>query len=455
MKVEVVETKGSEIVFNWTLAWDDFEKYIEEAYKRTRSRYRIDGFRKGKAPRNIIENFYGKGVFYEDALNIAIDKNYDEIVKELPNEAVGMPSVDIKELEKDKEVVFEFTSEIVPEIEINKLKEIEIPKIEEEVTDEVVDAELENQRKKNQREIIVDDRAAEEGDIVRVDFEGFMDGAAFEGGKAEDSEIKLGEGRFIPGFETQIIGKNIGEEFEIKVSFPEDYHVEDYAGKEAIFKTKLNSISKYELPELDDDFASEISEFETLDEFKADIRKHLEESLEQSIRVRDENNLVEALVKETEFDVPETLVEYELNQEFEDFKYRIGQQGMDYKDFLTYTNQTEDVVKEQLKPIAEKKAKANLVLAQAAKELKIEVNDEDREKAIKDVAVSYGMEPEKFYDMAKSHDITFMDTGILNKKVIDELMKWVKRVEVKEEDKKETKSEKKEKKSNKKTEDEK
>lgn len=439
MNVKVVESKDNELKFDWTLPWNEFEKYIETAYKRTRGHFRIDGFRKGKAPRHIIENFYGKGVFYEDALNIAIDENYEKLAEELPKTAVGMPSVDVKELESGKDVVMEFTTEVVPEIVIKDMKNLEIPKIEEEITDEAVQAELENQRRNNQREIIIDDRAAEKGDTVDIDFEGFIDGVAFEGGKAEGTTLEIGAGKFIPGFEDQIIGKNINDEFDITVTFPEDYHAKEYAGKEAVFKTKLNSISKYELPELDDDFASEVSEFETIKELEADIRKKLEERLQESIAIRDENNTVDALVAKTDFEVPKALIESQTNQEFEDFKFRLRQQGMDYEDFIKYTGQNEEGIKNELRPIAEKKTRANIVLDTAAKELGIEVTDADREEAIKSAATGYGMDPDKFFEMAKNQDITFMDTGILNKKVVEELMKTVKRVEVKEEEPKEEK----------------
>lgn len=433
MNVKVIETKDNQLKFSWTLPWDEFQKYIESAYKRTRNRFRIDGFRKGKAPRHIIENFYGKGVFYEDALNIAIDENYEKLASELPNKAVGMPSVDIEKLEEKEDVVLTFETEIVPDIKIKDIKKIEIPKIEEEITDEAVDAEVENQRRNNQRELIVDDRPAEKGDTVNIDFVGSIDGVEFEGGKAEDTNLELGGGKFIPGFEDQIVGKNIGDEFDVEVTFPEDYHAKNLAGKKAVFKTKLNSISVYELPELDDDFASEVSEFDTLDEFKKDIREKLEERLKESIAVRDENAAVDALVAKTDFEVPKALVDAQENQEFEDFKFRMSQQGMKFEDFMRFTGNTEETIRKELRPIAEKKTKANLVLSQAAKDLGIEVSDEDREEAIKSAATGYGMDPEKFFEMAKSHDITFMDTGILNKKVVEELMKDVKRVEVKEE----------------------
>lgn len=435
MNVKVIETKDNQLKFSWNLPWDEFQKYIESAYKRTRNRFRIDGFRKGKAPRHIIENFYGKGVFYEDALNIAIDENYEKLASSLPNKAVGMPSVDIEKLEEKEDVVLTFETEIVPDIEIKDIKKIEIPKIEEEITDEAVDAEVENQRRNNQREIIVDDRAAEKGDTVNIDFVGSIDGEEFEGGAAKDTNLELGGGKFIPGFEDQIVGKNIGEEFDVKVTFPEDYHAKSLAGKEAVFKTKLNAISKYELPELDDDFASEVSEFDTLDELKKDIREKLEERLKESIAVRDENNAVDALVAKTDFEVPKALIDAQEDQEYEDFKFRMSQQGMKFEDFMRFTGNTEESVRKELRPIAEKKTKANLVLSQAAKDLGIEVTDADREEAIKAAAVGYGMDPEKFFEMAKSHDITFMDTGILNKKVVEELMKDVKRVEVKEEKK--------------------
>ncbi|MDD7761218.1 MAG: trigger factor [Firmicutes bacterium] len=451
MSVKIIETKDNTTTFEWELPWEDFKVHENKAYLKERGHYRIDGFRKGKAPKHMIENYYGKGIFFEEALNIAIGDEYENLIKELDIKAIGYPHAEVITLEEGEPVVMKITTDIYPEIEIKKFKKLEIPKIEEEVTDDAVDAVLEQERHKNQRELIVDDRAAQVDDMVIIDFKGFKDGEAFQGGEGEDTELVLGSGSFIPGFEDQIIGHNIGDEFDVNVTFPESYHASDLAGKEAVFKTKLKGISQLELPELDDDFASEISEFDTLDEFKADVRKRLEEQLNESIAVRDENAAVQALVDMTDFVVPESIVHDQQHRELDDYKYNISQQGLDFKLFLQYTNQTEEDLMKQLKPIAEMKAKANLVLEQYAKDHEIEVNDEDREEAIKSAATGFNMDPDKFYEMAKSHDITFMDQGIRNKKVVEELMTLVERVEVKEETEEQEKEVKEEKKSKKKT----
>ena len=444
MSVKVIEKKDNKVVFEWQLPWDEFKQYEQKAYLKDRGHFRVDGFRKGKAPKHMIENYYGKGIFAEEAINMAINENYESVIKELDINAIGYPDIDIEKLEDGQAVVMKVETEVMPEIEFEEFKKLEIPLIEEEITDETVDAYLEDERNKNQREIIVDDRAAKEGDQVIIDFKGFLGDEPFEGGEGEDTELVLGSGQFIPGFEDQIVGKKIDEEFDVVVTFPENYHASELAGKEATFKTKLKGISEFELPELDDDFASEISEFDTLDEFKADIRKNLEEQLKEAIAIREENAAVDALVEKADFVVPEAIIHDQQHKELDEYKYRLQQQGLDFNMFLQYTGQKEEDIFNQLKEVAERRARANMTLAAYAKKLGYEVTDEDRETAIKEAAAGFGMEPDKFYEMAKSHDITFMDQGITNKKVVEHLMTIVDRVKVEEE--KEGKEEKKEKK---------
>lgn len=448
MSVKVIEKKDNKVVFEWQLPWDEFKEYEQKAYLKDRGHFRVDGFRKGKAPKHMIENYYGKGIFAEEAINMAINENYESVIKELDINAIGYPDIDIEKLEDGQAVVMKVETEVMPEIEFEEFKKLEIPLIEEEVTDETVDAYLEDERNKNQREIIVDDRAAKEGDQVIIDFKGFLGDEAFEGGEGEDTELVLGSGQFIPGFEDQIVGKNIDDEFDVVVTFPEDYHASDLAGKEATFKTKLKGISEFELPELDDDFASEISEFDTLDEFKADIRKNLEEQLKEAVAIREENAAVDALVEKADFVVPEAIIHDQQHKELDEYKYRLQQQGLDFNMFLQYTGQKEEDIFNQLKEVAERRARANMTLAAYAKKLGYEVTDEDRETAIKEAAAGFGMEADKFYEMAKSHDITFMDQGITNKKVVEHLMTIVDRVKVEED--KEEKEDKKEKKAPKK-----
>ncbi|WP_296256636.1 trigger factor [uncultured Ezakiella sp.] len=452
MSVKVIEKKDNKVVFEWQLPWDEFKQYEQKAYLKDRGHFRVDGFRKGKAPKHMIENYYGKGIFAEEAINMAINENYESVIKELDINAIGYPDIDIEKLEDGQAVVMKVETEVMPEIEFEEFKKLEIPLIEEEITDETVDAYLEDERNKNQREIIVDDRAAKEGDQVIIDFKGFLGDEPFEGGEGEDTELVLGSGQFIPGFEDQIVGKKIDEEFDVVVTFPENYHASELAGKEATFKTKLKGISEFELPELDDDFASEISEFDTLDEFKADIRKNLEEQLKEAIAIREENAAVDALVEKADFVVPEAIIHDQQHKELDEYKYRLQQQGLDFNMFLQYTGQKEEDIFNQLKEVAERRARANMTLAAYAKKLGYEVTDEDRETAIKEAAAGFGMEPDKFYEMAKSHDITFMDQGITNKKVVEHLMTIVDRVKV-EEEKDEKKEKKAPKKATKKSED--
>ncbi|MDO5716502.1 MAG: trigger factor [Tissierellia bacterium] len=428
MNTKILEQKDGKATIEWILPWDEFKTYEKKAYMKERGRFRIDGFRKGKAPKHMIENYYGKGIFYEDALNMAIADNYESIVEKNELDVVGYPSADVKTLEEGQDVVIELETEVYPEFTIENVEDIEIPLVEEEVTPEMVDLQLKQEQEKNGRQIFIEDRPAKMGDTVIIDFEGYMDGEPFEGGKDEDAELELGSGRFIPGFEEQIVGKNVGDAFDIEVSFPEDYHAKEYAGKKAIFKTVLNGITEIELPELDDDFASEISEFETLDELKEDFRKKLEESLKENIAIRDENAMVDALVAKTDFVLPEAMLEDAIDQEIKDFEYRMSQQGLTMKAYYEYTNSSEEQLRQQMKTVAEKKAKVNLTLAQAAKQLDISITDEDRETAIKEAAGGFGMDPEKFYEMAKDKNLHFMDTGILNKKTVEHLMEKVKRV---------------------------
>lgn len=428
MTTKLIEKKDNMVTFEWSFPWEQFEQYEKKAYLRTRNRYRIDGFRKGKAPMHMIENFYGKGVFYEDALNIAIDDQYETLVRELDIQAIGHPKADVKTFEEGKDVVIEFETEVYPEFEIEEIECIEIPLIEEEVSDEMVDAQIDMERRKNARRIDVDDRAVESGDIVMIDFIGKLDGEPFEGGAAEDTELVIGSGQFIPGFEDQIIGKSRGDAFDICVTFPDEYHAEHLAGKEVIFETVLNEIMREELPEADDDFAAEVSEFDTLDAYRADLREKLEASLKEHIAIREENALVDALVKKAGIQAPEAMVRPGIGDEKRALEEHLRRQGLTLEQYKEYTGLTDELIEEQVKKRAQEKATINLVLAQAAKQIGLEVTDEDREKAIKDAAVGFGMEPDKFFEMAKSHDIRFMDTGILNAKTVRHLMGKVKRV---------------------------
>lgn len=412
-----------------------FEDGMKKSYQKNVKYINVPGFRKGKAPRKMIEKMYGLAVFYEDAVNFIIPDAYDEAVKEADIHPVSQPEIDIVTIgEADKPFVF--TAEVFtkPEVKLGTYKGVEIEKVENKVTDADVDAEVASMREKNSRMVTVEDRAAENGDITTIDFEGFCDGVAFEGGKGTDYELTLGSGTFIPGFEEQIVGKKIGEEFDVNVKFPEEYHSEELKGKDAVFKVTLKGIKVKELPTLDDEFAKDVSEFDTLDALKEDIKAKLTKEAENKTKAEIENRALEAAVEGAEIDLPECMVDNQVEKMLEDYAYRLKSQGIDMKMYLQYTQMTEDQLKEQMKPSAKQQVLGSLVLEKIAELEKLEATDEDIEKEFDKIAETYKMEKDKIRELMGAN-IDAMKQDIVTNKALDVLAENAKQTKKKAEKK--------------------
>lgn len=412
-----------------------FEDGMKKSYQKNVKYINVPGFRKGKAPRKMIEKMYGPAVFYEDAVNFIIPDAYDEAVKEADIHPVSQPEIDIVTIgEADKPFVF--TAEVFtkPEVKLGTYKGVEIEKVENKVTDADVDAEVASMREKNSRMVTVEDRAAENGDITTIDFEGFCDGVAFEGGKGTDYELTLGSGTFIPGFEEQIVGKKIGEEFDVNVKFPEEYHSEELKGKDAVFKVTLKGIKVKELPTLDDEFAKDVSEFDTLDALKEDIKAKLTKEAENKTKAEIENRALEAAVEGAEIDLPECMVDNQVEKMLEDYAYRLKSQGIDMKMYLQYTQMTEDQLKEQMKPSAKQQVLGSLVLEKIAELEKLEATDEDIEKEFGKIAETYKMEKDKIRELMGAN-IDAMKQDIVTNKALDVLAENAKQTKKKAEKK--------------------
>lgn len=412
-----------------------FEDGMKKSYQKNVKYINVPGFRKGKAPRKMIEKMYGPAVFYEDAVNFIIPDAYDEAVKEADIHPVSQPEIDIVTIgEADKPFVF--TAEVFtkPEVKLGTYKGVEIEKVENKVTDADVDAEVASMREKNSRMVTVEDRAAENGDITTIDFEGFCDGVAFEGGKGTDYELTLGSGTFIPGFEEQIVGKKIGEEFDVNVKFPEEYHSEELKGKDAVFKVTLKGIKVKELPTLDDEFAKDVSEFDTLDALKEDIKAKLTKEAENKTKAEIENRALEAAVEGAEIDLPECMVDNQVEKMLEDYAYRLKSQGIDMKMYLQYTQMTEDQLKEQMKPSAKQQVLGSLVLEKIAELEKLEATDEDIEKEFDKIAETYKMEKDKIRELMGAN-IDAMKQDIVTNKALDVLAENAKQTKKKAEKK--------------------
>ena len=378
---------------------EDLEKAIEKAYQKQKSQISIPGFRKGKVPRQMVEKMYGKEVFYEDAANEWIPDAYDKALAECEEDIVSSPKIEVTQIEAGKPFVFTATVALKPEVKLGKYKGVKIDKIDTEVTDEDVDAEIDKERENNARNITVEDRPVKDGDITTLDFEGFVDGVAFEGGKGENYPLTIGSGAFIPGFEEQLVGAEIGKEVEVKVTFPEDYQAENLKGKDAVFKCTVKEIKEKELPELDDEFASEVSEFDTLAEYKEDVKKNLTEKKEKDAKNLREEAAVKAAVEDAEMEIPEAMLETQQKQMVDEFAQRITMQGLSMEQYFQFTGTSYEQMVEQVKPQAEERIKSRLVLEAVAKAEKIEATEEDYEKELETMAEVYQMDIDKVKEL--------------------------------------------------------
>ena len=388
-KSELIEKNRYELQISVDKA--TFDAAVSAVYRKQVKSITVPGFRKGKAPRSIIEKMYGTGVFYEDAINDLIPAAYTDAAKESGLDIVGQPEFDVVSID-DNGLVLSAKVYVKPEVEIKDYAGIEVEKDVAPVTDEEVEKEIETVRERNSREIEVTDRAAEMGDTTVIDFEGFCDGVAFEGGKGTDYALKLGSGSFIPGFEEQIVGKSIDEEFDVNVTFPTEYHAEDLAGKPAVFKVKIHAITRVELPTLDNDFAKDISEFDTFDEYKADLKAKIEKRHEAAAENAVEDKLVATLIEKLEADIPEAMYEAETENYVRDYDTRLRAQGLDLKTYFKYTGMNLDALREQMRPQAERQVKARLALEKIAALENLAVTEEDINAEYEKIASAYGME---------------------------------------------------------------
>lgn len=398
---------------------EELDKAIVKAYQKIKNQVSLPGFRKGKVPQFMIEKQYGVEVFFEDAANFLINDSYKEEIEGCDLEIVSQPDIDVTQIEKGKPFIYEALVAIKPEVTLGEYKGLEYYKADVNVSDEEVEAELNRTREMNSRRVPVEDRPAQNGDIVNIDFEGFCDGEAFEGGKAEGHSLTLGSGTFIPGFEEQIEGKNVGEEFDVNVTFPEDYQAENLKGKAAVFKCKLNDIKVKELPELDDEFASEVSEFETLEEYKADIRKNMEEARKEEAKRAAENQLVEKAVENAQMIIPGPMVDMEAAQVAQNFQMRMESQGINMEQYFQFTGMTPEKFMEDAKTSAEKNIRSRLVLEAIAAAENLEASEEDLDKEIHKMAESYQMEYDSLNKMISDAERESMKKDVLISKAAD------------------------------------
>lgn len=397
LQVEKLEKNMAKLTVE--VSAEDFEKAVEKVYQKQKKQISIPGFRKGKVPRMMVEKMYGKEVFYEDAANDLIPDAYDRAVDECEEDIVSSPKIEVTQIEAGRPFVFTATVALKPEVKLGEYKGVKIEKIDREVTEEDVMAEINRERDNNARNITVEDRPVKDGDMTVLDFEGFVDGVAFDGGKGENYPLTIGSGAFIPGFEEQLIGAEIGKEVEVKVTFPEDYQAEELQGREAVFKCVVQEIKEKELPELDDEFAGEISEFDTLAEYKEDVRKNLAEKKEKDAKSARENAAVEAAVKACEMEIPDAMLETQQRQMVDEFAQRITMQGMSMEQYMQFTGATYEKMIEQVKPQAEERIRARLVLEAIAAAEKIEATEEDYEEEMKTMAEVYQMEIDKVKEL--------------------------------------------------------
>lgn len=378
---------------------EDLEKAIEQAYQKQKKQISIPGFRKGKVPRQIVEKMYGKEVFYEDAANALIPDAYDKALEECGEDIVSTPKIEVTQIEAGKPFIFTAAVALKPEVKLGKYKGVKVDKIDTEVTEEEINAEIDRERENNARNITIEDRPVKDGDITILDFEGFADGVAFEGGKGENYPLTIGSGAFIPGFEEQLVGAEIGKEVEVKVTFPENYQAENLKGKDAVFKCTIKEIKEKQLPDADDEFASEVSEFDTLAEYREDIRKNLAEKKEKDAKNAKEDAAIKAAVEASEMEIPEAMLETQQKQMVDEFAQKITMQGLSMEQYFQFTGTNYQQMTEQVKPQAEERIKSRLVLEAIAKAENIEVTEEDYEKELETMADVYQMEISKVKDL--------------------------------------------------------
>jgi trigger factor len=427
MSYELLKTEKNVATISITVPAKDFEDAVQKTYMKERGKFNIQGFRKGKAPRKIIEMNYGEGVFFDGALDVALSPAYASAIEGLEIEPVARPDIDIKEIGKGKDLVFEAIVAVKPEVTLGEYKGVEVEKVSAEVSDEAVEAELKKQQDMNGRLVNVEDRAIVEGDTAVIDFEGFVDGVAFEGGKGENHNLEIGSGQFIPGFEEQLVGKNLDEEVEVNVTFPEAYQSEELAGKDAVFKVAIKGIKVKELPELDDEFAKDTSEFDTLEELKSDIRAKLEESAKSQSETATRDKVIDAVVATMTAEIPDQMVESEIDGMLQDFEYQLRYQGLELDQYLQFSGTTMQDMREKMQDDALVRVRTSLTLETISKQENIEVTDEDLEKEYERLAEMQGQSVEDVKKLFGSQ-VEYMKASIESRKTVDFLVENAKLV---------------------------
>ena len=422
MKAELVKKEGNKVTLKITVDNNKFEEAVNKAYNKTKGKYNIPGFRKGKAPKVVIETQYGKGVFYNDAIDMLFPEVYPEAIKELNIDPIDRPDLDIEEISKDNGLVMVVNVEVKPEFELGAYKGIEISKVDNTVSEEDVEARLNEMVNRNARLTSVEDKALENGDTAVIDFEGFENGVAFEGGKGENYNLVIGSNTFIPGFEDQLVGKKAGEEVEVNVTFPETYHAENLAGKPVVFNVKVNDVKVKEVPALDDEFAKDTTEFETLAELRADVKAKLEEQAKNAADAEMRNALVEKVSANTEVEVPEAMVQHQIDNMLMELNYQLQFQGLNLQQLLEMTGRSVDELKAERRADAEKLVKSSLVLDAIAEKENVEATDADVDAELEKMAAMYNMEVEKIKSSLKEMDIEDIKGQIKIRKTIDLLV---------------------------------
>ncbi len=419
MSVQVEKLEHSMAKLTIEVPFEELEKAVQKAYLRQRSKISIPGFRKGKAPRAIIEKMYGQTVFYEEAAESVINESYPDAVKESGEDIVSRPAIDVEQLEKGKPFIYTAEVALKPPVEVGKYKGIKVEPVDTTVTDEEVEEEIGNELKKNARQVEISDRPAKTGDIVYIDYSGSVDGELFDGGTAEDQRLELGTHTFIDNFEEQIEGHNIGDEFDVNVTFPEKYQEKSLAGKAAVFEVKLKGITEKQIPELDDDFVSDVSEFETVDEFRADIRKTLEDRKTVAARNKKEDEAVKALVEDSRLEIPQAMIDTEADQLIQNYDNRLRSQGLGLSQYMKYTGMTIDSLRDDMKEQAKLNIESRLILEAVADAENITITDEEYEDELQKMADSYSMPLDNMKNLITESEKKAINTDLRIKKAVD------------------------------------
>lgn len=419
MSVQVEKLEKSMAKLTIEVPAKELDLALDKAYKKSRNKIAMPGFRKGKAPRAMIEKMYGAEIFFEDAANILVPDAYEDAAKESGLEIVSQPEIAVEQIEKGQPFIFTATVAVKPEVTLGEYKGIEVESKEAEVTDEEIEEEINKVRENNSRMITIEDRAVEDGDTVTIDFDGYVDGKQFEGGMAEDYSLVIGSHTFIDNFEEQLIGKNIGDDVEVNVTFPDQYQAEELRNKEALFKVKINGIKMKELPDADDEFAQEVSDFDTLDEYKEDLRKKLLENKEAALKREKEEEVVGAIIENAQMDIPDPMVNAQTQQMTQEFAQRLQSQGLSLEQYMQLTGMTPQKMLEELKPQALKRIQSRLVLEAVVTAENIEASEEDFDKEIENMAEMYNMEADKLRDLVGEDEKEQIRMDIAVQKAVD------------------------------------